>query len=406
MTAQIAIMNRSGIALASDTMMSFTSSGGLQNRRNIRKMLSLSDEQPVVAMVNSCATFMRRDPWVDVVLPAFRRQEAGERHETIDSWGLSLSAFLRSCDGVDDMEKGENLVDFISAALVAVEKEAARFQVLPGVRELEDARDTLLAAMTTRLSKMETVLSNADVERIRRWDRDLYDSAMERPWIRRAPRLRDKARAYVKAMLQKNIPFGNSSCIVLAGYGAVQTQPALSAIEVDGYLGPVLKIRRGASKSMASEEGGQIAPFAQREMVDAFMLGMDGPCFDVVTEIFSTELTNCCLRLTGASDKSTDPDRDRKIATLVADSTIRFKKRIEHGGARAYNDPIMRSVDDLDPDGLAEMARSLVSVNVLRQKYNDQTATVGGMIDVATMSPRSATADVKYGRRADPDPLR
>src|SRR5439155_4768316 len=66
-----------------------------------------------------------------------------------------------------------------------------------------------------------------------------------------------------------------SSGIVVAGFGTGDTYPSLEWIQVHGRTAGRLESRMGESAIIRPDMEAAIVPFAQREMVDAFMTGID-----------------------------------------------------------------------------------------------------------------------------------
>lgn len=65
MTAEIAILNRMGVALAADSAVSIGSSGKVYNSAN--KLFALSKKHPVAIMIHGNAHFMSL-PWEVIIL--------------------------------------------------------------------------------------------------------------------------------------------------------------------------------------------------------------------------------------------------------------------------------------------------------------------------------------------------
>jgi hypothetical protein len=68
---------------------------------------------------------------------------------------------------------------------------------------------------------------------------------------------------------------GHGSGVVVAGYGTKQIFPALESMRVDGVFGDILKFRSLQISAIGRDAPAAIIPFAQSEMVVAFMEGSD-----------------------------------------------------------------------------------------------------------------------------------
>src|SRR5262245_19129527 len=95
MTAQVAILNRSAVALASDSAV--TVQGARTNvYQTVNKLFTLSKYAPVGVMVYDSATIMGV-PWESVV-KVFRRELGKRRFDTLDEYGVKFFEFLGQND--------------------------------------------------------------------------------------------------------------------------------------------------------------------------------------------------------------------------------------------------------------------------------------------------------------------
>lgn len=90
MTAEIAIMNKEAVALAADSAVTSSLSGGKKIFTSADKIFALSDTSPVGIMFYNSAKFMGV-PW-DTILKTFRRQLPKQGY---DKLGDYISAFIK-----------------------------------------------------------------------------------------------------------------------------------------------------------------------------------------------------------------------------------------------------------------------------------------------------------------------
>ena len=94
MTAEIAILNKSAIALAADSKVTLSIAGQQKTYDTVNKLFSLSKTEPVGAMVYGNAEFMGF-PW-ETILKEYRRREPRPRFDTIFDWADDLLSFLKT----------------------------------------------------------------------------------------------------------------------------------------------------------------------------------------------------------------------------------------------------------------------------------------------------------------------
>jgi hypothetical protein len=200
---------------------------------------------------------------------------------------------------------------------------------------------------------------------------------------------------------------GRESGIVIAGYGNVDIFPTVFAFSpltiADGAVlyqethDPVAIDRRSGR--------GVILPYAQREVVDSFLYGVDkrqfldgmacsldpevnpqtvsfdGAAYSALSALGSLAHEIIDSNLSGASaDKARQDIGEMKDALWTA-----YQVRCEQA-CDAYFEPIGRAVNYLTKDGLAELAESLVNITSLKRRFTMDFESVGGAIDVAVIT--------------------
>jgi hypothetical protein len=91
MTAEIAIMNKMGVALAADSAVTISGNKGLKIY-NTNKLFMLSRHEPVGVMLFSDAEMMRI-PW-ESIIKSYRRELAATRFDTLEDYGRHFIAHL------------------------------------------------------------------------------------------------------------------------------------------------------------------------------------------------------------------------------------------------------------------------------------------------------------------------
>ena len=129
--------------------------------------------------------------------------------------------------------------------------------------------------------------------------------------------------------------------------------------------------------------------FAQKEMVETFMEGID-PYYRQFLDGFLGELFG------RIADRiaSVVPSRDRRTRTEAGEKLRNFCTKLladlkEQAGdyrREHHVDPIIEAVAFLPKDELAAMAESLVNLTSFKRRISLDAETVGGPIDVAVIS--------------------
>ena len=92
MTAEIAIMNREAIALASDSAVTSVTGSGHKIFTSANKLFALSQHHPVSVMVYGKASFMDA-PW-ELIIKTYRKHLGERQFATIEEYIRDLISFL------------------------------------------------------------------------------------------------------------------------------------------------------------------------------------------------------------------------------------------------------------------------------------------------------------------------
>ena len=165
-------------------------------------------------------------------------------------------------------------------------------------------------------------------------------------------------------------------------------EPSVAYLGTDGYIGAKPKIVRQRFSQVSRDNPSIIMPFAQHEMVERFMDGIDPDYSLFLMTRFGALLAGSCLQVLekyGSEKNKTNKIQQRIVAAAqrgMADHIARTREFQE----RYYSSPIMRMVSFLPKDELPNLAESLVELTSLKRHVSTDAETVGGPIDVALIT--------------------
>jgi len=176
---------------------------------------------------------------------------------------------------------------------------------------------------------------------------------------------------------------------VIAGFGEDDTFPVLDEFLLEGIITNKLKYKKRRSVRIDFTVSASIMPFAQREMVDTFMQGVDPDYLNVeeryLNDIFDKYATEVSKNL----DRYPSEDRERFELNLkdAGRAILKdFKDKLQRYRNEKYSQPISQVVSFLPKDELAAMAESLVNLTSFKRKVTMESETVAGPIDVALIT--------------------
>jgi len=103
MTAEIAILNKAGVALAADSKVTI---GGVKTFDTANKFFCLSKFHPVGIMIFGNAEFMGF-PW-ETIVKMYRHNKRDSGEESITQWAIDFIKFLSSFADITDEDKQDN----------------------------------------------------------------------------------------------------------------------------------------------------------------------------------------------------------------------------------------------------------------------------------------------------------
>ncbi|WP_427145105.1 hypothetical protein [Rhizobium pisi] len=404
MTAEIAVINKSAVALAADSKVTLSIEGRQKTYDTVNKLFSLSKTEPVGAMIYGNAEFMGF-PW-ETVLKEYRRRNPRKKFDTIFAWADDLLSFLTTFFNFppsDSIDLAKRLAQSALAEVVSRYFEFSRANLSD-----EDTIEQLEAEIDLHISDLETYPDFLTEEEWIKLGADYHDAVEQvatAGWPQQHAALIPELKQLAVLAVRKSRPSPAHSGLVVAGFGEKELLPSLICFDVDGIIGGRLKHVVSGRIDVTRKNQGAIVPFAQTDMVHRFMEGID-PDYAVqlqdnihalllkntidVASAFVTDHEQLEAMLP-ALETATDAAFD---AFWEADKTTRKER---------FAQPIIDMAMSLPKDELANLAESLVSLTSLQRRVSREIETVGGAIDVAVISKGDGFVWVKRKHYFNPD---
>jgi hypothetical protein len=400
MTAEIAILNNSGIALAADSAVTI---GAQKVYNSANKLFTLSKYQPVGIMVYDSADLMEV-PW-EIIVKEFRSKLGQTSYKTLKEYADKFWEFLKSNVNLIPQTNKENYVTMqICTYLNIIFKELED----DAKKELKDHGETSIEKSLSRfkeiIKKHSDLLLNThyadnlnddDAKALLDHRHDYFVELATRQLGRLYKDLDEDEQSellkLVSNVFVRDRFILRRSGVVIAGYGTTEMFPKISSHMVEGiFNGNVRKLfQPGKSNVQNDVFVTTIVPFAQDEMVWTFLTGIDPEILKFsekyLREIFMKYPEYIDKEKLGLDDKKHKELKDdlwRGGSQLFDD----FGKALSKCQRESNTQPILDMVSVLPKDELAAMAESLVNLTVFKRKVSKSVETVGGPIDVAVIS--------------------
>jgi len=410
MTAEICILNREAVAMASDssaTVELTTRDGKIYKYfPTVDKIFKVgNDVHTIGVMIYQSPTIMEV-PW-ETLIKLWGDTLEDRPLPRVSDYAESLLAFVRSHAVIKAADQQEHhfrqTIELFAAALLSSVEAQVRTELeLQG--EVSEARRSEITSQVINEERdrwlgLDELTPNP--KRLAAQVTDQYGSILNqtiRLYFVNKP-LTDEDRAAITETAG-NLFFRNERAVVaytglvIAGYGDDDIFPSVQHYEVEGLIADFLKYRliEGFKAGIDPKQHAKIIPFAQQEMVRAFIVGAE--------------------RVSVAELKSFAQTSFQELAVSARMSKVRREAAVEaalkgwdenvQGYADSRGSAVQLVVGMLPKRELAAMADTLVSLTSFKRRVSPEVESVGGPTDVAIISKSEG---FRWFRRKDWDPL-
>lgn len=400
MTAEICIMNTTGVAMAADSAVTIGSGRKIYNSAN--KLFSLSKFHPVGIMIYGNAEFLSV-PW-ETIIKVYRQRLGDVNFSTVQQFSEDFVHFIKNNDfpELTSIEEEKRYVLNLIDHVVSKHFKIILDKLKEKVNHTPDVLDEEL--MEVEINYIEEMLHYADI--------NPYISGFNDEDIREIMEAYgENIDVIIHETFENMIFYDNfvtnlkyivvndlvkqfsefKSGVVISGFGERELYPALHAIQIDGRINGKLKYEYNNSKIVGNDLTAAIVPFAQDDMVYTFLRGINpeiervssdylGPIFNQLPRIIVGQLRDELI----SPDDS--PDLKKRIEERLIKIYDEYNGVIDNYKQENFTNPILSIVDSLPKDELAEMAESLVNLTSFKRRVSSSLETVGGPVDVAVIT--------------------
>lgn len=383
MTSQVAVYNLNGIAVASDTVSTSTSEAGSKTTGNSEKIYPLGPKHKVIALhygstaLNDLHHQFQFNEWirtldepfptlVDYVDSYVAWSGANALHspesEVVEIKYLLKDHYLeiskRSQADFDSLNPDNTMTDeeFTAAAMEKLlERAKAGLSYLKSLDHMYGATEQVARAWIKKLNVSVDELLN-----------EVF-STYELPTEVRS--ILKKSAPYVLVRSQ-DMPW--DSFLAFVGYGADEPFGGSATLQCRSLIAGTLLHDRGLRISVGpGSQQSEISRFAQGDAIESFLKGYN-------TDILTGILWAIKAKGRGAVGENVTDDDLQEIANQT-------QQYIEDYSWRAYVQPLLRQVSNMNLHGMAQLARTLVGLQATSSEAKDGPVSVGGLIEVVTI---------------------
>ncbi len=412
MTAEIAIMNKTGVALAADSAVTI---GGTKIYNSANKLFTLSKIHPVGIMVYGSAGFMEV-PWENII-KSYRKKLNSKHFDTLKEYQEDFLNYIINDEryGLEEIEElvvSKSFSDYIKQILKMVEDDINKAR-----HNQEDISDERVTDWLLNHIKQHTENLRQKSKKLLTFSYDEFNNKFshtikevtEYLIIYDVPEfLEEELYKLAYELIRSDFFSSGSTGVVISGYGEEDIFPGLIEVKVEGFVFRELKydiIKEQAINHLSGQGVGHasIVPFAQKEMVASFMRGVDPTIEDAFYDIIHELLISYPERLKEDIGVELTEDQVIKMEEMGNELYNKIEQIIGQFQRKKFVSPIIQIVRSLPKEELADMAEALVNLTSFKRRVSRDNETVGGPIDVAVITKGDGFIWIKRKHYFDPN---
>jgi hypothetical protein len=350
-------------------------------------------------MIYNAASFMDT-PW-ETIIKVYRKQLKDRSFPTVKAYVDDFIRFLAVKNYfTDEKTQKDFLFGFFNFIIQAIVGESLRDRENLLENPTENAGEIIQIINDKTIELLNQIQQNEvcpDLESYQFEDftafaNELLNSVIEHHFTKNGFQLEDELKDRIKLIIfhylrmkEENTGFTG---LVFVGFGEEEIYPQLVPVDISFVVQNRLRyfIDTHREASISNEINGAIRPFAQTDVIDTILTGVDpkleNSFFGNFSKLF-TQYNAEILKIMGDAN----PELSAQIKGLDLNSITQeyfsLNTQIKQSN---FLIPLMKAVSSLSKEDLAEMAESLIYLTYLKRRITFAEDSVGGPVDVALIS--------------------
>lgn len=393
MTAQVAIFNLSGVAVASDSITTVSRDERIRTFSGAQKLFDLGANHRVVVMISGESRFMQV-PY-GVLLPTWR-DTLTDPLPTITDYAEHFTSWLTQQTHLFDSDHQSSLWSWLLQDYYLAIRASIRRELHS--RELTDLPWDDLSVSKVVTTTVERFITQLSVQE----EVTDVDIAKDLAFVTESAEVISEAFEYVfddtprtietdqvllselpPLLLAKQERWSLDSTVAIIGYGTNDTFPRHQTLELTGIVDNRLRYTRRPHNGTELSNRAIVAPFAQSEAIDTFLRAYNVDFPGIAHDRLDATL-DAVLDLVQLTEEQLE-----SVATIRSDAHKTLRRDIEDYSSERFISPMLATVESLPHGDMARMAEALVGIQALRAHSSDHQPSVGGNIALLTINPET-----------------
>jgi chemotaxis regulatin CheY-phosphate phosphatase CheZ len=395
MTAEVVVMNKRGLALAADSAITSGSEGVQKVYNTANKLFSLSSDQPVGIMVYGAASFMEV-PW-DVIIKSYRDHLGKRKFDDLADYMEDLLNFLCDDHRFKNEEVEEIIVyrifsDHLKRLVKDVEEVIAQDTNTVSPKKVTELLVDYVNENIKTIQNEKSSFLNIKYETFKKKYGSVINEVRDGLIMYDVPEtLTERFYELAYEATKKDYFSRGSTGLVMVGYGEREIFPHLLNYRLEGFVMDQLKYKKLMEKRISytsdKEDGtASVTAFAQREMVDSFIGGMEPNMEEVIFDIIAKVLQDYPRQIQKKLSILFSEEQVTGLEKLGKEVYESMEEAVKEYQQTNYVEPLLGVVRSLPKEELADMAETLVNLTSFKRRVTRATESVGPPIDVAIIT--------------------
>ncbi len=418
MTAVVGILNKTGVAIAADSAVTINS--GSKERKiynTANKIFTLSKYHPVSIMIYNTATF-NGIPW-EILIKDYRKILKNKSFKTLKEYQYDFIKYLKGHVNLISKSYQKNhiyvFMDFLLSNLLEtiVQEDTNALEKIKDEKKRNSLIRKKLKVKVDIFTKQ--VKANGILEDYRSYTQknfmdanqktlsDIYKIYFKKLEIR--AKLRNDIYKLIYLIIKTNNLLGSWTGLVFSGYGDQEIFPSCFPMKIgevfDNRIRFVYEVEDEVT--ISQEMNSSIKPFAQRDVIDLILSGVDSEIqkiiYDTLSSFLKEFIDKVSLKIEPKDSKFAKTIRKIDVKDLVSN----FIGDIHDLQRESHINPLMDAIATLSKEDLSELAESLIYLTYLKRRMSFSEESVGGPVDVAIITKGDGFIWLKRKNYFNPD---
>lgn len=406
MTAELGLLNKSNVILAADSAVTI----GIHNKvfNTANKLFPLSNYEPVGIMIYNNSEWMGIP--LEIIIKSYTKQLNETFFQTLEEYRDDFIKFIKL--NFKKFINDEQIKEIIEFRLYEILQRLTEY-LEEDVNELIDelqrkGEDFNLSEITEntffeiidKISKVkDDILPEFNEYSIEEFKLE-YKKVIEEILpgffttikIKKSPKFTQ--RIYKCIFHELICVFSDDedfSGLVIAGYGNDEIFPSISEIKLGEIISNKLRYQVDDTETINNNNTALICPYAQRDMVDTFVKGINPNFYESIQEILIENIKKSIIEIKKEIPNIDEGILNQKIFSIIP-NTIR---KIDKVSFETHTKLIVKSISYLRKDDLIEFAENLIKLTSIKRKTSSELQSVGGPIDIAVITKHEGFVWIK-----------